>query len=544
MKQSILKKIEKLHNEEKNKEIITLIESQKEPLDYDLTCLLARAYCNISVAPDGYNEYIDKALSLLHSVKDIGENDPLWHYRIGYALFYANEEEEALVHFKKAVKLIKKTKENSAQWNELNIGYFIGECEDIIKAEKIKRKFGIGKKATEQDILDFILFNLIHKILPKEDVVTNNSIYVPEWMLIIKPVIISFEKDRIEIEWNITSPIFDNGIKELTFGAGETLLEAVFIAVGTFTASLLQTIKNTLLKKSTMPVYSSEFNNHKHKWNVYYSPLFVVREKVQSGKIDDLMLWKEIKDILKFFIGNQKSVCVKIYVAKFSDNIISECCIDDIYVHELSDMISEYIENLSDITDDFYSLRQYIILTQHEKTRLPYKYDGKEGYVELKNKLKKICSVIYDLKPFNEEEHEDIDDAFYHLITTLDEEVHDFTLCVESLLFIPEIFAANQYNDIAFPESIVIYTGEEEDPLPIYYTQFADYGRINRALWEIFDNYKDTKMRDIMYNRFISMSFSINSIMASGKQIEDLEEDDEVFIPIFEITADERFEIR
>ena len=132
--------------------------------------------------------------------------------------------------------------------------------------------------------------------------------------------------------------------------------------------------------------------------------------------------------------------------------------------------------------------------------------------MELKNSLKKICDVIYNLKPFDEEEYDDIEDVFYHLITKLDEAVNDFTLCIEVLIFIPEIFAANLYEGIAFPESIVIYMQGEEEPVSINYTQFADYSRIYRAVWEIFDSYEDTEKRDIIYNKFISMSFSINSI--------------------------------
>ena len=43
MKKTILKQIEKLHNEEKHAEIINLLENSNQPLDYELTCLLARA---------------------------------------------------------------------------------------------------------------------------------------------------------------------------------------------------------------------------------------------------------------------------------------------------------------------------------------------------------------------------------------------------------------------------------------------------------------------------------------------------------------------
>ena len=544
MKQSILKQIEKLHTEEKHAEIIKLLENSNEPLDYELTCLLARAYCNMPVMADDDNKYINKGLSILLSVKDMGENDPLWHYRAGFAYFYADKEEEALEHFKKAVELIPKTTENAAKWRDFNIGYFIGECEDIIKAKQIKEKFGTGENASEKETLDFILFNLLHRSLPQEDIVTDNSIYVPEWMLLIRPVIIAFDNEKIEIEWNITCPVFDNSIKELTFGAGENLHEAVFIAVGTFTASLLQTIKSILSKTPAKLTYSSEFNKHYHNWNVYYNPLLVARDEMQSGRLDDLIFWNQIENILHKYLGNQKSVCVKIYAAKFAGNIISECCIDDIYINELSNIIGDYIDNSLNIQDHFYTIRQYIILTQHEDTMLPYKYEGKEGYVELKNNLKKICNVIYNLKPFDEEEHEDAEDAFFYLIDKLDDAVNDFTLCIESLIFIPEIFAANLYEGIAFPENIVIYMQDEEEPVSINYTQFADYSRIYRAVWEIFDGYEDTEKRDIIYNKFISMSFSINSIIAEGKKIEDLEDSDEIMIPVFEVNADERFEIR
>ena len=244
MKKTILKQIEKLHAEERHAEIISFLEKTNEVHDYELTCLLARAYCNMPVMANNDNDYINKGLSLLLSVKDMGENDPLWHYRTGFAYFYADKEEEALIHFKKAVELIPKTKESAVKWRDFNIGYFIGECEDILKAKKIKDKFGTGKKASTEDTLNFILFNLLHRSLPQEDFVTDNSIYIPEWMLVIRPLIIDFDNEKIEIEWNITCPVFDNSIKELTFGAGENLYEAVFIAVGTFTASLLQTVKN------------------------------------------------------------------------------------------------------------------------------------------------------------------------------------------------------------------------------------------------------------------------------------------------------------
>ena len=42
------------------------------------------------------------------------------------------------------------------------------------------------------------------------------------------------------------------------------------------------------------------------------------------------------------------------------------------------------------------------------------------------------------------------------------------------------------------------------------------------------------------------MSYSINSILAEGKKLEEIggDEDEEITIPVFEMNVDERFEIR
>ena len=126
MNNNIVEKINKLHEENKHEEIIKLLEDDNITLDYELTCLLARAYNNMNLFNDD-SEYIEKGMQLLLSVKELGENDPLWHYRIGYGYFYTDREEEALKHFNRAVELIPKTKEQAALWREFNLGYLISE---------------------------------------------------------------------------------------------------------------------------------------------------------------------------------------------------------------------------------------------------------------------------------------------------------------------------------------------------------------------------------------------------------------------------------
>ena len=534
MKKSIIEKMNKLHDENKHEEIIKLIQNINTPLDYELTCLLARAYYNMSVLNDDSYEYIEKGISLLESVKDMGQNDPLWHYRMGYGYFYTDRPEIALNYFNRAVELIPKTKEQAALWRSYNLGLLIGECYFIIKSKEITESFGNGENADKQDILDFILYTLLHRIYPVDDIITDNSIYIPEWLLVIKPTILSYSQDRIDIEWSISCPLFDNGIIEESFGAGITLKEAVYMAVGIFSSSLMQTMLNTLTDSSKIE-YTSHFNDNIHKWNLYYNTPFFSSDKPINAEIGDFYFLDIIYDELKKYIGNQKMVCVKLYASKFAGNLVTECRIDDIFMSELSSLIGEYIdENI--VTDaKFFTIKQYLILVQQEKTTLPYIYTGSEGYIQLKDNLKTICNIIHTYDLDQDEE------SFYELIDILNESIDDFTLCIESLIFIPEIFASNVYENISFPENMML-SFNDENPLPINLTQLSDYARIYRAIWEIFDSYEDINKRDELYNKFINMSITINSLLSEGK---DLTEDAEnIIVPVFELNADERFEIR
>ena len=204
-------------------------------------------------------------------------------------------------------------------------------------------------------------------------------------------------------------------------------------------------------------------------------------------------------------------------------------------MNELSNDIGEYLNDNIKSDIQFFTIKQYFILIQHEETTLPYLYADSEGYILLKNNIKKICSIIH---PFDLDKDED---TFYDLLDTLNESVDDFTLCIEALIFIPEIFAANVYDNIEFPEHMVLSFNDEETST-IYFTQFSDYSRIYRAVWEIFDNYEDTNKRDELYNKFINMSITINAIMYEGKELDEMHDD--IIVPVFELNADERFEVR
>ncbi len=98
MDKELLKQLEKWHKNLDHEKIISAaLEIPTEIRDYELTCILARAYNNI--------EDYGKAAALLLSVEDQGKNDPLWLYRLGYAYFYLDVEEKALELLNRSIEL-------------------------------------------------------------------------------------------------------------------------------------------------------------------------------------------------------------------------------------------------------------------------------------------------------------------------------------------------------------------------------------------------------------------------------------------------------
>ena len=89
--QALLQELETWHENNEFSKIIMAINAVPEAeRSYDLTCLLARAYNNLAVMGDNMSltsseerrpKLLEKALNLLQSVEDEGQNDKNWHFR-------------------------------------------------------------------------------------------------------------------------------------------------------------------------------------------------------------------------------------------------------------------------------------------------------------------------------------------------------------------------------------------------------------------------------------------------------------------------------
>ena len=135
-REKLLQQINKWHEKDEYQKIIDAIEAlPQEEWGYELTCLLALAYNNVSPEPCEWQ--LEKAVSLLESVREDGKDDARWHFRLGYALYYLDREAEALPCFRRAAEL-----------GDPDTQYFIEQCENAIKLEYENRE----NKRTEAEL--------------------------------------------------------------------------------------------------------------------------------------------------------------------------------------------------------------------------------------------------------------------------------------------------------------------------------------------------------------------------------------------------------
>ncbi len=86
------------HEEDEHEKIVDrIMEIPQSDRDYDTVSLMARAMNNL--------ERYDEALQQLLTIAKLGEDDPLWHFRVGYSYYYLEQYEEALREFEITDKL-------------------------------------------------------------------------------------------------------------------------------------------------------------------------------------------------------------------------------------------------------------------------------------------------------------------------------------------------------------------------------------------------------------------------------------------------------
>ncbi|GIO90085.1 hypothetical protein J31TS3_13120 [Paenibacillus lactis] len=88
MEQTLTEQLNQWHDEDEHQQIVdVLLTVPEEERDYEAVSRLARAYNNLGQYEDALRQF-DK-------IADAGQHDPLWHYRVGYALYHLKRYKEA-----------------------------------------------------------------------------------------------------------------------------------------------------------------------------------------------------------------------------------------------------------------------------------------------------------------------------------------------------------------------------------------------------------------------------------------------------------------
>ena len=98
MSEELQEQLSQWHEDDEFQKIVdVLLAIPEEERNYDLTGQLARALNNL--------EDYETAVEILLGAETEGENDPLWHYRLGYAYYYSNSFELARDRFLRVLEL-------------------------------------------------------------------------------------------------------------------------------------------------------------------------------------------------------------------------------------------------------------------------------------------------------------------------------------------------------------------------------------------------------------------------------------------------------
>jgi hypothetical protein len=93
-----IERLHLLHETDAHKEIIKILEAlPAENMDFTLLSLYARALNN--------DDQEARAVEVLESIREQGENDALWNWRMGCALYYLERKTDSIPYLKRAIEL-------------------------------------------------------------------------------------------------------------------------------------------------------------------------------------------------------------------------------------------------------------------------------------------------------------------------------------------------------------------------------------------------------------------------------------------------------
>ncbi|QDS36963.1 SMI1/KNR4 family protein [Brevibacillus brevis] len=108
MDQALIEQLDRWHEEDEHQQIVNLLLAVPEKeRDYEAFSRLGRAYNNLGL--------YEEALNQLENIAEAGQQDSVWHFRVGFALYHLKRYEEAAQSFRTSDKL-ETGNQNTESW--------------------------------------------------------------------------------------------------------------------------------------------------------------------------------------------------------------------------------------------------------------------------------------------------------------------------------------------------------------------------------------------------------------------------------------------
>ena len=341
----------------------------------------------------------------------------------------------------------------------------------------------------ETEDLNYYLIENIKEMIGEESEIRDNTLFIPEYSLSIRPQITKSDSNMAVINYYLYSENWDREIFECSASMGENRKQALSLAEQGFIFGIMSGIKY-MMKDEFFKEIKTEFNGS-HSWKMYSSDIVAMGDVPET--INPSEIWGIIENEIPKYLGNQKISYIKVFAAKNKDDITGECRINDEPIKELGELIAQYISKWN--TENFGLKKQFFFAVQDDKTYIPYPYTEEQ--------IEKFVLETADM--FEKVETEkDLDD----MLQNFGDKIGDYDLAEELMGFIPEICAERAFPNINYPEKVIIYMGENKK-IEVNKSQIASYYMIKKAVNHMIDHGHILKE---LYHKFIGISSAYNVI--------------------------------
>lgn len=518
MSDNIRQKIEALHEADDHRSIVELILAiPPEERDYQLTCLLARAYVNLDDPKDW-----DTALELLRSVGEEGKGDPEWYFRTGGVLCRLLRKGEAEELFQTGYSLLPPDSPELADWRQ-RCQAVLEYCQQELDRRAARERYGDAldtRKATE-----FVTYGVLLGEFPVPSKVEGDSIFLPQWQARVFPQVEQITRQGAVLDLWLEAPQWGRPLFECSVGMGQSPSQALGMAGATFLFTFVQGLARMEDRLEPREL-TTTFAGKTHRWEVYPSDIAGLGSApAPEGQVYWDLLWEDIAKRL----GNQKLCYVKIYGAKVNGEVTGECRIDDIKSEELSRKVARLVEKWD--VPQFASQKQFFFIRQAEETTLPDPYLGREGRSRLRAAVVRAARLFHACRT-----EEDYD----NFVPRLAAEIGDATLAAECQTFLPELCAAHAFPQLQEAETVEL----EREGLPpetVYKNQLADYYPLREALLQALREGELGKEGEEIFRELVGYSATY-SVICQMREKGSQPEDCRLTALLYRVGAD--FEIR